>query len=52
MAPIHISELSKVYRGKKGRRVQALTGLNLEVQQGEVLGFLGPNGAGKSYNFV
>jgi len=48
MAPIHISELSKVYRGKKGRRVQALTGLNLEVQQGEVFGFLGPNGAGKS----
>ncbi|MEV5832195.1 ABC transporter ATP-binding protein [Nocardia sp. NPDC052112] len=26
----------------------ALTGLNLEVGQGEVFGFLGPNGAGKS----
>jgi ABC-2 type transport system ATP-binding protein len=29
-------------------KVQALRGLNLKVQQGEVLGFLGPNGSGKS----
>src|SRR4026209_1582816 len=26
----------------------ALTGLNLRVEPGEILGFLGPNGAGKS----
>ncbi|UIP58277.1 ABC transporter ATP-binding protein [Agromyces marinus] len=29
-------------------RVVALDGLDLELRQGEVLGFLGPNGAGKS----
>ena len=28
--------------------VQALRGVNLEVHQGEILGFLGPNGAGKT----
>lgn len=29
-------------------KAQALRGLNLEVPQGEVLGFLGPNGSGKT----
>jgi ABC-2 type transport system ATP-binding protein len=29
-------------------KVQALRGVDLEVQQGEILGFLGPNGAGKT----
>ena len=28
--------------------IQALIGLDLEVQSGEIFGFLGPNGAGKS----
>lgn len=48
MTPIAIEQLSKVFRGKKGRQVQALKGLNLTVHQSEVVGFLGPNGAGKS----
>src|SRR5690554_5640368 len=43
MSIIQMKNLTKYY-GK----VLALDGLNLEVNQGEVLGFIGPNGAGKS----
>ena len=42
--PIETSGLSKTYAGG----VLALSGLDLRVERGEVLGFLGPNGAGKS----
>lgn len=61
-AAIHIENLSKTFgrralplasmpRGLKwlsSRRVEAVRGLNLEVQPGQVYGFLGPNGAGKT----
>jgi ABC-2 type transport system ATP-binding protein len=40
---ISIQNLTKTY-GK----IQALRGVDLEVQRGEVFGFLGPNGAGKT----
>ena len=29
-------------------KTQALFGVDLEVEQGEIMGFLGPNGAGKT----
>jgi ABC-2 type transport system ATP-binding protein len=34
--------------GKRFGEVEALTGLDLTVETGEIYGFLGPNGAGKS----
>jgi len=43
-AAIETFGLSKTYGG----RVQALAGLDLRVERGEVFGYLGPNGAGKS----
>lgn len=48
MNAIETAELSKTFRGKRGTRVEALKGLSLVLEQGEVFGFLGPNGAGKS----
>ncbi len=46
---IRTEGLSKVFPGnKKGAEIQAVRGLDLMVQQGEVFGFLGPNGAGKT----
>jgi ABC-2 type transport system ATP-binding protein len=44
---IRLENLSKTF-GRRGRQVQAVRGLNLEVQPRQVYGFLGPNGAGKS----
>jgi ABC-2 type transport system ATP-binding protein len=35
-------------RGRKKRVVEAVTGVDLAVQAGEIFGFLGPNGAGKT----
>ncbi len=46
-AAIEAEGLVKVYRSGK-TEVRALDGVDLEVQEGTVLGLLGPNGAGKT----
>jgi ABC-2 type transport system ATP-binding protein len=48
MPAISMQNLSKNYKGKKSAKVEALKGLSLDIEQGEIFGFLGPNGAGKS----
>ncbi len=48
MLPVKTTKLSKIYKAKKGRRIEALVDLDLEISSGEVIGYLGPNGAGKS----
>lgn len=48
MLPVKTSKLTKIYKAKKGRRIEALVDLDLEISPGEVIGYLGPNGAGKS----
>lgn len=48
MSAIFLSGLSKRYRGKWGKSVNALNDVSLDVREGEAFGFIGPNGAGKS----
>lgn len=46
---IRTENLSKVFNvNKKQPPITAVSGLDLEVAEGEVFGFLGPNGAGKT----
>jgi ABC-2 type transport system ATP-binding protein len=47
MRAITAEGLVKVYKTRKSE-VRALDGLDLEVEEGTVLGLLGPNGAGKT----
>jgi ABC-2 type transport system ATP-binding protein len=44
MPAIDLRHVAKTYRG----RVQALRGIEMRVESGEIFGLLGPNGAGKS----
>ena len=44
MKTVTLQDLSKTYSGGK----EAVKGISLSLEQGEVFGFLGPNGAGKT----
>jgi lipopolysaccharide export system ATP-binding protein len=46
MLKLRVVDLRKSYRGRK-----VVDDVNLEIQQGEVVGLLGPNGAGKTTTF-
>ena len=47
MTMIHARGLTRSFRVGK-ETVEAVRGLDLEVEDGELVAFLGPNGAGKS----
>jgi ABC-2 type transport system ATP-binding protein len=45
---IQVRDLVAVYGSRGPRQIQALQGVSIEVEQGEIFGLLGPNGAGKT----
>jgi ABC-2 type transport system ATP-binding protein len=47
MAIIETKGLVKTFKTRRGN-VEAVRGVDLQVQEGEIFGFLGPNGAGKT----
>ena len=48
-ATIEVRDLKKNFRVKgKAKTVEAVRGVSLSVNEGEIFGFLGPNGAGKT----
>jgi ABC-2 type transport system ATP-binding protein len=49
MAAVEVRQLTRVYQGRHGATgVTALDSIDLEIEEGSILGLLGPNGAGKT----
>ena len=48
---IHARQLARSFSTKRGRdrtEIKAVAGVDIDVEEGEIVGFLGPNGAGKT----
>jgi ABC-2 type transport system ATP-binding protein len=48
MLALNIKNLTKIFKKPNGEEFRALSGVNLEIEEGKIYGLLGPNGAGKS----
>lgn len=48
MFPLHIKNVSKIFKNSNGQEFCAVDNVSLGIEPGKIYGLLGPNGAGKS----